>query len=134
MALSTVAAGKNISAKWTPDGGAEVTLCVTDFDFSLDVDAEDITDSCSSGYQVLLANIRSATGTLTGNYDASSSLAHSATLVGTKGIVKMYLTASKYFTIPIMITKTPFKAAVRGKVTYSWEFQLSGDAGTLAYT
>jgi len=133
MATPVFASGVNNGVYFTPVGGARVQIRIQGWDHSEEVDDVDTTHSASLGIQELIATILRANGTVSGTYDLANQLhkdAGGGITAGRKGLIEIYVSASLFFAVPVLIKSVPYKSTVPTKVDFAFTYKLSGDAGT----
>jgi hypothetical protein len=133
MPTPVFADGTRNGVSFTPTGGAEVAIRIQGWDHSEEVDDVDTTHSGSLGIQEVIATILRANGTVSGTYDLANQLHKDpggGITAGRKGVIKVYVSLSLYFQVPVLIKSVPYKSTVPGKVDFAFTYKLSGDAGT----
>lgn len=119
-------------------GFSYVDINILDWDWQEEVMDLVTTHSGSGGIAERIAGVLDGRGAVHANYDIANQFhkGGAATLPGVisgvKGMLKNFVSATLFFAIPIMIQSIPIKSAVLGKVEFTFNFLLSGDAGTYA--
>lgn len=127
--------GYSQGATWQTDGaGGATTLNITDWSWEEMVNKLVTTHSGSGGIAACIAGIFDGDGNVQANIDAAALPCAAAPGIraGAKGTITYAVGGSTPFSIHCMITKVPWKSAVNGLVSYS--FQVALDSTTGSYT
>lgn len=132
MATPVWAPGYVGKSNFTVSGGAATDINILDWDWQEEVMDLVTTHSGSSGISERIAGVLDGRGAVHANYDIANQFHKSPLLIisGAKGLLKNYVSASLFFAVPIMVQSIPIKSAVLGKVEFTFNFLLSGDAGS----
>lgn len=128
-------AGKSLSVIFTVTSGSPVTFSILEHAWKEAIDALDITSSSHAGVQALLAGILRGDGRVKCVLNDSNTPYLSATGVraGNNGVMKFYVGASVFFTVPCMIVEVNYTSQVAGKVEWEGTVKLNAEAGTYSY-
>jgi hypothetical protein len=139
----TWTAGHSIPIKFTPDTFTEVTLNVTDSTWQERIDEIDITHTGTAGVQAILGGILRGDGNVKAFQDTSGTLNAKAfwatgtgnanIRAGTKGLLKVYVTAAQFYAVPCLITKVNVARPVAGAVEYDFDVKLSAESSATTY-
>jgi len=101
---------------------------ITRWTYTPTVEALDDSNSMSSGREEFVAGFSSATGTVEGYLDITSANTNPITLAkpGTAVTILLHINAAEKLSIPCLITSMPITAEVKGKVSYSFDYQSTG--------
>ncbi len=116
----------------TGDSG-KVNIVAADLDitgWNLDITAEvhDISNTGGAGWAEFIGGMKGATGSFTANLD---SLAHPTTTApvitpGTAATIKLFTDGTKFFQGSCIITGLPHVSQVKGLITYTCNFTITG--------
>lgn len=126
------AVGYNITCQFKIGAGAYTAINILDWDWAEEIADQETFHSGSGGVDEAIAGKLMGRGAVHANIDLAN-LFNAATpgiVAGQKGLLQLGISASKTYTIPIMILTVGPKGAVNGKVEFSFGYRLSGDAGT----
>jgi hypothetical protein len=132
MATPQFAPGYAGKSNFTPTGGAATDINILGWDWQEEIGDLETTHSGSGGVEERIAGILKGKGAVQANYDLANQHHKTPPNInsGVKGVLKLYVSASLFYQIPIMILNVPIKSAVAGKVEFSFSYGLSGDSGT----
>ena len=101
---------------------------ITRWTYTPTVEALDDSDSLSSGREDYVTGFSSATGTVEGYLDITSTSTNPITAAkpGTAVTILLHINATEKLSIPCLITSFPITSEIKGKITYSFDYQSTG--------
>lgn len=135
MATPVFAPGYVCKASIFPVGESGYTdINITGHDWEEKINAMLTTHSGSGGIAQRLAGVLDGSGTISFNYDLAnqSNLSPYDIVPGTTGVIKLFLSASKFFQVPFIIESVPYKVVVDGKVEAQAKILMNSAAGSYA--
>ncbi len=103
-------------------------LNVTGWTFERRVDALETTHSGSGGVEQSIAGVKRYRGTVEANFDGDQAPTDATPNVkeGAAGTLKLYTDATKYYELPVLITRLELASEVEGLVRYRFAWQGTG--------
>ncbi len=125
--------GHSNPVKFTPAGGAEQTLNIESWDETTDGLIFEVTHSGTTGLAARIAGRKDVKGRVQASLDLDLFPWAAGTSIdfGQKGVIKCYVSATKFEQIPIIIAEVHERSAVNENVKYDFSFQLDTLSGSL---
>ena len=133
MATPVWAPGYVCKASIKPTGAGGFTdINITGWDWGDKVPGLLVTHTGSSGVAGRIPSVLDGTGMISFNYDLANqqNLSPYSIVPGATGLIRVFVSAAKFFEIPYYIEEVPYKVVVEGKVEVQARFMMNSEAGT----